>query len=116
MSGGRAVGRRARRRRNYYGTVALSEAERLELSRAGSVEGLADEIALLRAQLKRAVEASPQSVKARKDLRVVSQGIETLLKAVSTQYRLSPRSSRDLAANMTAVLNQLGDQLLPADR
>ncbi len=94
----------------------MSEAERLELSRAASVEGLADEIALLRAHLKRAVEASPRNAKARKDLKVVTEGIETLLKAVSTQYRLSPRSSRDLAENMAAALNQLGDQLLPADR
>ncbi len=107
---------RRRRRRNYYGTLALSKAERLELSRAGSVEGLADEIALLRTQLKKAVGASPRSVKARKDLRVVTQGVETLLKAVSTQYRLSPRSSHDLAENMAAALNQIGDQLLPADR
>ena len=105
-----------RGKRNYYGTLAVSRAERLELRRAGSVEGLADEIALLRAQLKRAVEASPRNSKARKDLKVVTQGIETLLKAVSTQYRLSPRSSRDLAENMAAALNQLGDQLLPADR
>ncbi len=107
---------RRKRRRNYYGTLALSKAERLELSQAGSVEGLADEIALLRTQLKRAVEASPRNAKARKDLKVVTQGIETLLKAVSTQYRLSPRSSRDLAGNLATVLNQLGDQLLPADR
>jgi len=94
----------------------LSKAERLELGRAGSVEGLADEIALLRAQLKRAVEASPRRAKARKDLKVVTEGVETLLRAVSTQYRLSPQSSRDLAGNMAAVLNQLGDQILPADR
>ena len=108
--------KRSRRRRNYYGSLALSEAERLELSRAGSVEGLADEIALLRAQLKRAVEASPRTAKARKDLKVVTEGVETLLRAVSTQYRLSPRASGDLADNIAAVLKQLGDQIVPADR
>ena len=105
-----------RRKRNYYGSLALSKAERLELGRAGSVEGLADEIALLRAQLKRAVGASPRAVKARKDLKVVTEGVETLLRAVSTQYRLSPRSKEDLAENLAAVLNQFGDQILPADR
>ncbi len=111
-----AVAVKRRRRRNYYGSVALSKAERLELSRAGSVEGLADEIALLRAQLKRTVEGSPRGPKARKDLKVMSQGIETLLKAVSTEYRLSPRGRGDLGENISRVLNQLGDQLLPADR
>lgn len=104
------------RRRNYYGSLALSKAERLELNRAGSVEGLADEIALLRTQLKRAVEASPRNAKARKDLKVVTQGMETLLKAVSTEYRLSPRGRGDLADNIGRVLDSLGDQLLPADR
>jgi hypothetical protein len=105
-----------RRKRNYYGSLALSRTERLELTRAGSVEGLADEIALLRAQLKRAVEASPRTVKARKDLKVVTEGVETLLRAVSTQYRLSPRARAGLADNLAAVLNSFGDQILPADR
>ncbi len=105
-----------RKRRNYYGTLALSKAERLELSRAGSVEGLADEIALLRSQLKKAVESGRKGARARKDLKVVSGGLEVLLKAVSTEYRLSPRGKGDLADNMARVLDQLGDQLLPADR
>ena len=111
-----AVAANRRRRRNYYGSLALNKAERLELSRAGGVEGLGDEIALLRAHLKRSVEASPRGKKARKDLRVVSQGVETLLKAVSTQYRLSPRGREGLADNIARVLDSLGDQLLPGDR
>ena len=105
-----------RRRRNYYGSLALSKAERLELSRAGSVQGLADEIALLRAHLKKSVEPSPRGTRARKDLKVVSQGLETLLKAVSTQYRLSPRGRGDLGENIARVLDSLGDQILPGDR
>ena len=104
-----------RRRRNYYGSLALSKAERLELGRAGSVEGLADEIALLRAQLKRAVGASPRTVKARKDLKVVTEGVETLLRAVSTQYRLSPRASGDLSDSFAAVLKGFGEQLMQPD-
>jgi hypothetical protein len=48
--------------------------------------------------------------------RAVSRGVETLLKAVSAQYRLSPRSRDDLAGNLAAVLNSFGDQILPADR
>ncbi len=108
--------KRQKRSRNYYGSLAMSKAERLELQRAGSVAGLADEIALLRTRLKRAMEASPPTAKARKELKVATAGVETLLRAVSAQYRLSPRASRDLAQNVTAVLNSLGDQLLPVDR
>ena len=108
--------KRRRRPRNYYASLAMSKAERLELSRAGSVEGLADEIALLRIQLKKAMSASPRTVKARKDLKIATAAVETLLRAVSAEYRLSPRASRDLAGNVAATLNQLGDQLLPPDR
>ncbi len=108
--------RRRRRPRNYYASLAMSKAERLELSRAGSVEGLADEIALLRIQLKKAMNSSPRTVKARKDLKVATTAVETLLRAVSAQYRLSPQARRDLAGNLVTLLNQLGDQLLPPDR
>jgi hypothetical protein len=110
-----AVKRRSRR--NYYGSLALSKAERLELRRAGSVEGLADEIALLRAKLKRTVEAAPgDAARERRRLKVVAQAMETLLKAVSTDYRLSPRGRDRLGDNIARVIDQLGDQLLPPDR
>ena len=41
--------------------------------------------------------------------------IALLVRAVATQYRLSPRARKDLADRMAAVLNSVGDQILPAD-
>jgi len=38
------------------------------------------------------------------------------VRAVATHYRLSPKAAKDLAAKVTAALDSLGDQLLPADR
>ncbi len=38
------------------------------------------------------------------------------MRAVATQYRLSPKARKDLAERMAAVLNSVGDQILPADR
>jgi len=107
--------KRRRRSPNYYASLAMSKAERLELRRAGSVDGLADEIALLRTRLKRAMEASPRTSKARRDLRAATAGVETLLRAVSAQYRLSPPVNGGLTAKMAAVLDELGDRILPAE-
>ncbi len=87
---------------------ALSEAEREELGEAQEIEGLDDEIALLRVRLKRAVEERPA------DLQLLVRGIDLLVKAVAARYRLSPKARRDLAENLAATLNSLGDQLLPA--
>lgn len=94
--------------RNYYSRESMSE--KLQLENARQVEGLADEIAMLRVRLKTAVEKHPE------DLRLLSVGIGMLVKAVAAQYRLSPKAKKDLAESITAVLNSLGDQLLPADR
>lgn len=104
-----ATARRARAAaRNFY-RHALDEAERLDLERAQEIEGLDDEIALLRVRLKRAVEEDP------KDVQLLVKGLDILVRAVGTRYRLSPKSRRDLAENLAATLNSLGDQLLPAE-
>ncbi|MDO8614285.1 MAG: hypothetical protein Q7T33_00930 [Dehalococcoidia bacterium] len=92
--------------RNFY-RRALTAAEQLELGPAAEVEGLADEIAMLRVRLKSALQEHPG------DLKLLASGVQMLVKAVAAQYRLSPRARRDLADHITAVLNSLGDQLLP---
>ena len=61
-------------------------------------------------KLSTAIEEHPR------DLALMKAGVEMLVKAVAAQYRLSPRASKDLASRMTAVLNSLGDQLVPPDR
>ncbi len=95
--------------RNFY-RQGLNEAEQLELGDAQEVEGLADEIAMLRVKLKTALAEHPG------DLKLMTAGVGMLVKAVAAQYRLSPKAKKELAESITAVLNSLGDQLLPADR
>lgn len=94
-------------RRGFY-SDALSEAEQLLLEEAREIQGLDEEIAMLRVHLRKALEASPE------DLRLLTHGIDMLVKAVAAQYRLSPKARRDLAGHLTNLLNSLGDQLLPA--
>ena len=89
---------------------ALTPNERRLLRTARRVEGLSEMIAVLRVRLREALEKRPD------DLRLLTHGIDLLVKAVATQYRLSPRARKDLADNMAGLLNSLGDQLLPAGR
>jgi hypothetical protein len=39
-----------------------------------------------------------------------------LVRAVSAQYRLSPKAKKDLADSLAAVFNSLGDHILPPDQ
>ena len=91
---------------NLYGP-SLTEAEREALEAAQQVEGLTDEIAMLRVKLMTAIQEDPENLK------LLEAGISTLVRAVSAQYRLSPKAKGELADSITAVLNNLGDQLLP---
>ena len=97
-------------KRNFYTYASLTEAERIELKKAAKVEDLGDEIAMLRVRLKAALEKPDE------DLGLIVRGMETLIKAVAAQYRLSPRSKKDLSDNFPAVFNSLGDHILPVDR
>ncbi len=104
-----AAAKRARATaRNFY-RHALDQAERLDLKRAQEIEGLDDEIALMRVRLKRAMAEHPQ------DVQLLMKGLEILVRAVGARYRLSPKSRKDLAENLAATLNSLGDQLLPPE-
>jgi hypothetical protein len=94
--------------RNFY-RQALDRAESTDLKRAQEIEGLDDEIAVMRVRLKRAVEERPE------DLQLLVKGLDILMRAVGTRYRLSPKSRKDLADNLAATLNSLGDQLLPPE-
>jgi hypothetical protein len=91
----------------FYGR-SLTFAEREQLSAARELEGLGEEIAVLRVKLQTALREHPE------DLKLLTHGIAALVSAVAAQYRLSPKARKDLADNLANVLNSLGDQLLPA--
>src|SRR2546425_737119 len=50
------------------------------------------------------------------DLRLLERGIGMLVRAVSAQYRLSPKARKDLSDSLAAVFNSLGDHILPPDQ
>ncbi|MDT7944210.1 MAG: hypothetical protein RQ985_06675 [Dehalococcoidia bacterium] len=97
--------RRGRNRLRSFYAEALTEAERLELARAQEVEGLDEEIAVLRVRLKRALQEHPQ------DLALIAKGVDMLVKAVAARYKLSPKARRDLADNLANLIESMGELL-----
>jgi hypothetical protein len=84
---------------------ALSRAERLRLAEARELQGLDEEIALLRVKLQRLAEEHPER------LDLLFKGVGLLVRAVSTRYKLSPSSQEDLAASIAGVLKGIGGVL-----
>ena len=86
--------------------AALSRRE--FIARSGALDE--DEIATLRARLDTVLREQPE------DLKLALDAMNTLLRMVVADYRLSPRASKDLADSVAAVLNSFADQLVPSDR
>ena len=86
---------------------ALSQAEKVRLSRARRIQGLDEEIALLRVRLGGLAEEQPENIE------LLIKGIGMLVRAVSAKYRLSPKSEKDLYQSMLGVLQGVGSVLLP---
>ena len=86
---------------------ALSQAERVRLSRARQIQGLDQEIALLRVRLGRLAGEQPEN------LELLIKGIGMLVRAVSAKYRLSHEAEDDLYQSLLGVLKGVGNVLLP---
>lgn len=86
---------------------ALSQAERVRLSRAKQIQGLDEEIALLRVRLSRLAEEQPEN------LELLIKGIGMLVRAVSIKYKLSHKAEEDLYQSLLGVLRGVGSVLLP---
>ena len=91
-------GRRAER--GFY-TEALREAEALDFEIAHGVEGIDDEIALLRLKIKSLVENDPENVK------LLMEATNALARLVMTRYRISADQKKALASAIGSVLQGL---------
>lgn len=90
----------------FYAT-ALSRAERMRLPNARDAEGLDEEIVLLRVRLHRVAQEHPEQF----DL--LLKGVNALVRAVSTKYRLSDKPAEELSKSVIAVLEGIGGALMP---
>ncbi len=98
---------KGKKRRGRFYEAALTEMERLLLSEARELEGLDEEIALLRVKLLTALSEQPQNY----ELHLKQAGM--LVKAVSARYKLGEKAQQDLYDSIDGVLKNLGVNLLP---
>ena len=106
--GAAKTGRRVRPQDFYGGGFSKAEKEAIEVAR--QMEGLAEEAAMLRVKLRTAI--NQENV----DIRLIKYGTDALVKVVAAQYRLSPKSKKDLAESLAGTMNIIADFILPADR
>ena len=91
------------RKHGFYSKI-LDEAERLDFELATGVEGIDDEIALLRVKIKSLVERDPQNIK------LIMQAINALERLVRTKFNISKEDKKGLKE---AIANVLKDIALP---
>lgn len=91
------------RKHGFYSRV-LSEAERQDLEQATAVEGIDEEIALLRVKIKSVVAADPENI------RLIMQAVTILARLLRTKKNIDRKDSQGLRA---AIANVLKDIALP---
>jgi len=100
---GAPKGNQNARKHGFYSKV-LDEAERLDFELATGVEGIDDEIALLRVKIKSLLERDPENIK------LIMQASNTLARLVRTRYKISKEDKKGLKE---AIGNVLRDVALP---
>ncbi len=91
------------RKHGFYSKV-LDEEEQLDFEKATRVEGLDDEIAMLRVRIKSVLRHDPDNIK------LIAQATNALAKLVSTRYNISKNDKNGLKE---AINNVLKDVALP---
>ena len=87
----------------FYSRV-LDEAEKLDFESAANVNGIDDEIALLRVKIKSVLEKDPENIK------LIMQATNTLAGLVKTRYRITREQGQGLKE---AIGNVLKDIAIP---
>jgi len=100
---GAPKGNQNARKHGFYSKV-LDEAEQLDFELATGVEGIDDEIALLRVKIKSILEKDPENI------RLIMQATNTLAGLVKTRYNIAKEQRKGLKE---AIGNVLRDVALP---
>jgi uncharacterized protein YjcR len=97
---GAPKGNQNARKHGFY-SRALTEAEKIELEEAGYVEGIDQEIALLRIKLRELVENEPDRI----DLHF--EAANTIARLVKTRYQITKEQKRSLKEAIAKVLTEV---------
>ncbi len=91
------------RKHGFYSNV-LDETQLADFEKAITIEGLDEEIALLRVKIKAIIQNDPEN------LRLIMQGINALMKLVMTKFNISKDDKESI---LKGVANVLKDVALP---
>jgi hypothetical protein len=100
---GAPAGNQNARKHGFYSRV-LDETEQLDFEYASSVEGIDDEICLLRVKIKSLLRHDPENIK------LIMQATNTLARLVRTHYNIGAKDKKGLK---DAIANVLKDVALP---
>ncbi len=100
---GAPKGNQNARKHGFYAKV-LNEAEQLDFELASGVEGIDDEIALLRVKIKSILENDPENI------RLIMQATSALERLIRTRYKITKEQRKGLKE---AIGNVLRDVALP---
>jgi len=97
---GTPKGNQNARKHGFYSKV-LDEAEQLDFELASGVEGIDDEIALLRVKIKSILENEPENI------RLIIQMTNALERLVRTRYNISKEQRKGLKEAIENVLKEI---------
>ena len=100
---GAPPGNQRARKHGFYSKV-LDEAEQLDFEMAAGVEGIDDEIALLRVKIKSIVDNDPENI------RLIMEATNTLARLIRTRYSITREQRKGLKE---AIGNVLKDIAIP---
>lgn len=100
MAGKRSNRRKGGKNEAFYSRV-LSEAEQLELVTALGVDGLDQEIAVLRLKLRQLIESQPER------LDLCLNAANTIARLVKVRYNISREQKKSLKEAITKVLTEI---------
>ncbi len=88
------------RKHGFYSRV-LDEAQKRDLELARGVEGIDDEIALLRVKIKALLERDPDNI------RLIMEATNTLARLLKTQHKIGAHEGKGVKDAITSVLTEL---------
>ena len=97
---GAPKGNQNARKHGFY-SRALDEAEKLELEEARGIEGIDEEIAILRVKLRELIEKEPGRI----DLHL--EAANTIARLVRTRYAITKEQKKSLKEAITKVLMEI---------
>jgi len=97
---GALKGNQNARKHGFYSKV-LDEAEQLELKAAREIEGIDDEIALLRVKIHSLLEKDPDNIK------LIMDATNTLARLLRTKYNLDKVQGKGIKDAIASVIKEL---------